>query len=65
MWSLPYGERNGWGMALGWMKTINNKRVLYYHGGDNIGFHTHMAVYEDRDAGYGFMLNKELAPLNK
>ena len=62
MWSIPYGERQGWGMALGWFKTTNNKRVVYNHSGGDDGFNAYMAVYGDRDAGYGFMMNKDHGP---
>jgi CubicO group peptidase (beta-lactamase class C family) len=65
MWSLPYGERQGWGMALGWFKRINNKRTTYHHGGADDGFRAHMEVYNDRDAGYGFMMNKDHGPIEQ
>jgi len=65
MWATPYGERQGWGMALGWFKTANNKRVVYNHSGSDDGFNAYMAVYGDRDAGYGFMANKEHGPFEE
>lgn len=65
MWSIPYGERQGWGMALGWFKTITNKRTVYSHSGGDEGFNAYMAVYDDRDAGYGFMMNKEHGPFEE
>ncbi|MGJ8681387.1 serine hydrolase domain-containing protein [Paraglaciecola sp.] len=63
MWSVPYGERQDWGMALGWFKKTNDERTTYYHDGSDDGFKAYMAVYGDRDAGYGLMANKELVPI--
>ena len=65
MWSTHHKfGRDTW-MTLGWLKTTNDKRTTFSHDGADDGFLSEMAVYSDRDAGYGLMMNKWPGPLEQ
>jgi CubicO group peptidase (beta-lactamase class C family) len=63
MWTVQFTMADDFKMTRGWFKASGDGFSVYRHGGGDDGFLSEMAVFADRDAGYGLMLNKDQAPL--
>jgi hypothetical protein len=62
MWTPAHKASDIRETTLGWSRTTTDEGVLLGHVGSDDGFRSEMAVFETRDAGYGFMTNMEAAP---
>jgi len=64
MWQIQFRMSDKRHMTRGWSRAVtDDSGTLLRHGGSDEGFRTEMAVFEDKDAGYGLMSNKEQLPL--
>lgn len=63
MWTVEFEMSESAQMTLGWFRQSGEPGIVLRHGGGDDGFRSEMAVFEDRDAGYGLMTNAEGAPV--
>jgi CubicO group peptidase (beta-lactamase class C family) len=57
-----WGDKNGFGLGLGWMMDIrNNERYIYHDGHTGTGFNTHCIFYPEQKLGFIIIVNDNIS----